>query len=87
MLFCWAFYRAASRDLSSREQKLMALPMHGSLPSSHQMKVFQRTPSDTRKVVLATNIAEASITINGIVYGMYANSDSWLYFKLLELII
>ena len=51
----------------------MVLPMHGSLPASHQMKVFQRTPKDTRKVVLATNIAEASITINGIVYGKAAN--------------
>lgn len=67
-LYC----REASRKLSSHEQNMMILPMHGSLPANHQMKVFQKTPHDTRKIVLATNIAEASITINGIVYGMAA---------------
>ncbi|XP_067943548.1 probable ATP-dependent RNA helicase DHX35 isoform X2 [Watersipora subatra] len=66
--FAVAELREISRDLSSRHQKMMILPMHGSLPANYQMKVFQRTPQDTRKIVLATNIAEASITINGIVY-------------------
>ncbi|PVD35122.1 hypothetical protein C0Q70_06403 [Pomacea canaliculata] len=32
------------------------------------MKVFQKPPHNSRKIVVATNIAEASITINGIVY-------------------
>lgn len=32
------------------------------------MKVFETTPPGTRKVVLATNIAETSLTINGIRY-------------------
>ena len=32
------------------------------------MKVFERTPHNCRKIVVATNIAETSITINGIVY-------------------
>jgi len=59
----------ATRDMSSKYQKMKVLPMHASLPAGHQLKVFQKTPHDTRKVVLATNIAEASITINGIVYG------------------
>ncbi|KAF6030406.1 DHX35 [Bugula neritina] len=58
----------ATRDMSSKYQKMKVLPMHASLPAGHQLKVFQKTPHDTRKVVLATNIAEASITINGIVY-------------------
>ena len=35
----------------------------------HQLKVFHRTPPNTRKVVIATNLAETSITIAGIVYG------------------
>jgi len=67
VLYSW--YREAARELSSRYEKLLVLPMHGSLPAEHQMRVFQRTPKGTRKVVLATNIAEASITINGIAYG------------------
>ena len=33
-----------------------------------QMRVFQKAPHRSRKVVVATNIAEASITISGIVY-------------------
>ncbi|KAK3610344.1 hypothetical protein CHS0354_029813 [Potamilus streckersoni] len=48
--------------------KMKVLPMYGSLPASEQFKVFERTPQNTRKIVVATNIAEASITINGIVY-------------------
>jgi ATP-dependent RNA helicase DDX35 len=33
-----------------------------------QMKVFQKTPNRSRKVVVSTNIAEASITIDNIVF-------------------
>jgi len=53
---------------SSRTDKLWVLPMHGSLPNEDQLKVFQRSPAGTRKVVVATNVAEASVTIPGIVY-------------------
>lgn len=38
------------------------------MPHQKQMKVFEAAPPGTRKVVLATNIAETSITINGIRY-------------------
>ncbi|KAJ9594469.1 hypothetical protein L9F63_014081, partial [Diploptera punctata] len=48
--------------------KLLVLPMYGSLPNSEQLKVFRSTPRGLRKVVIATNIAETSITISGIVY-------------------
>ena len=43
--------------------------MYGSLPYSEQLKVFRGTPRGLRKVVVATNIAETSITISGIVFG------------------
>ena len=49
--------------------KLSILPMHGALPNYEQLKVFQSPPIGIRKVVVATNIAETSITIPGIVYG------------------
>lgn len=57
----------ASQSRNS-ELKLLPLPMYGSLPYGDQLKVFRPTPRDLRKVVVATNIAETSITISGIVY-------------------
>jgi len=44
--------------------------MYGSLPNTEQLKVFWRAAKDTRKVIVATNIAETSITIPNIVYGI-----------------
>ena len=50
------------------KQKLLVLPLFSSLPPEQQQIVFEPTPENTRKVVIATNIAETSITIDGIVY-------------------
>jgi pre-mRNA-splicing factor ATP-dependent RNA helicase DHX16 len=33
-----------------------------------QAKIFDPTPPGARKVIIATNIAETSLTINGIIY-------------------
>lgn len=49
----------------------MILPMYGALPNSEQLKVFRPTPKNMRKIIISTNIAETSITIFGIVYGMF----------------
>ena len=48
--------------------KIWALPMYGSLPPNDQLKVFRPGGRGTRKIVVATNIAETSITIDGIAY-------------------
>lgn len=53
---------------SSDTGALQVLPLYAGLTTEQQMAVFDRTPPDTRKVVLSTNIAEASVTIEGIVY-------------------
>lgn len=41
---------------------------HSALPSEMQTRIFEPAPPGTRKVVIATNIAEASLTIDGIYY-------------------
>ena len=56
---------ASGKKKRSREnsQQLFFLPLYSSLPSHTQQAVFLPTPPNMRKVVLATNIAETSITI------------------------
>jgi ATP-dependent RNA helicase DHX57 len=46
---------------------LHALPLHASLQSIEQRRVFPHAPAGKRKVVVATNVAETSITIDDIV--------------------
>ncbi|XP_007932942.1 probable ATP-dependent RNA helicase DHX35 [Orycteropus afer afer] len=58
--------RALAR--TGMKRHLRILPMYAGLPSYEQMKVFERVPHSVRKVVVATNVAETSITISGIVY-------------------
>ncbi|KAL7133148.1 hypothetical protein ABFS83_12G121000 [Erythranthe nasuta] len=50
------------------KRKLLVIPIFASLPSEKQMKVFMHAPVGFRKVILATNIAETSVTIPGIKY-------------------
>ncbi|KAK4560305.1 hypothetical protein LTR86_005499 [Recurvomyces mirabilis] len=48
--------------------KLLSLPLYAGLTTEEQMYVFEPAPVNHRKVICATNIAEASVTIDGIVY-------------------
>jgi pre-mRNA-splicing factor ATP-dependent RNA helicase DHX16 len=56
------------RGLGSKIGELIICPIYANLPSDMQAKIFEPTPEGARKVVIATNIAETSITIDGIVY-------------------
>jgi ATP-dependent helicase HrpB len=51
------------RDLAS-ERDLLVLPLHGDLPAEEQDAAL--LPQARRKVVLATNVAETSVTVEGI---------------------
>ncbi|KPM42762.1 Pre-mRNA-splicing factor ATP-dependent RNA helicase-like protein cdc28 [Neonectria ditissima] len=57
-----------AKKLGSRIKELVICPIYANLPSELQSKIFEPTPNGARKVVLATNIAETSLTIDGIVY-------------------
>ncbi|KAK9142179.1 hypothetical protein Syun_011579 [Stephania yunnanensis] len=48
--------------------ELIICPVYANLPTELQDKIFEPTPKGARKVVLATNIAETSLTIDGINY-------------------
>ena len=57
-----------TRKLGSKIKELIIAPIYANLPSDLQAKIFDPTPPGARKVVLATNIAETSLTIDGIKY-------------------
>ncbi len=48
----------------ARARGLSVLPLHGDLPAEQQDTALQRL--DRRKVVLATNVAETSVTVDGV---------------------
>merc|ERR1719298_199656 len=54
--------------LGANAPELIVLQIYANLPSELQAKIFEATPPGARKVVLATNIAETSITIDNIVF-------------------
>lgn len=58
----------ACHKLGSLIKPLIICPVYASLPTDLQKNIFEPTPPNSRKIVLATNIAETSITIEGISY-------------------
>lgn len=48
--------------------ELSILPIYSQLPTDLQAKIFQRSEGGLRKCVVATNIAETSLTVDGIVF-------------------
>ncbi|KAJ4960848.1 hypothetical protein NE237_020758 [Protea cynaroides] len=48
--------------------RVLLLACHGSMPSSEQRLIFEKPEDGVRKIVLATNMAETSITINDVVF-------------------
>ncbi|KAI1337414.1 P-loop containing nucleoside triphosphate hydrolase protein [Xylariaceae sp. FL0016] len=56
------------KGLGPNVPELIICPIYSALPSEIQSRVFDPAPPGSRKVVIATNIAETSITIDGIYY-------------------
>jgi ATP-dependent RNA helicase DHX8/PRP22 len=56
------------KALGDLAPELIILPVYSSLPSEMQSRIFEAAPPGSRKCIVATNIAEASLTIDGIYY-------------------
>ncbi|KAG0465381.1 hypothetical protein HPP92_019545 [Vanilla planifolia] len=64
---CQSLYERM-KGLGKNVPDLIILPVYSALPSEMQSRIFEPPPPGKRKVVVATNIAEASLTIDGIFY-------------------
>ena len=56
------------KSLGPNVPELIILPVYSALPSEMQTRIFDPAPPGCRKCVIATNIAEASLTIDGIYF-------------------
>ncbi len=54
----------AALEALANEAGLLVLPLHGDLPIAEQARAVE--PAKQRKVVLATNVAESSVTVDGV---------------------
>ena len=68
-----------SKKLSPDMMQIKVVPLYAALPPEKQMLAFSPAPANCRKVILSTNIAETSVTIDGIRYvidsGMVKSRD------------
>ena len=55
-------------ELGDKVPPLLLLPMYSQLPADLQAKIFQCAESGQRKCIVSTNIAETSLTVDGIKY-------------------
>ena len=64
---CEILYQRMQK-LGPNTPELIILPIYSALPSDMQTRIFEPAPPGSRKVIIATNIAETSLTIDGIFY-------------------
>ena len=55
------------------ENRFLIIPMHSTLSPKDQKRAFMKTREGCRKIILATNIAETSVTIADCVFGKLEN--------------
>ena len=55
-----------AQDMGPELPKILVLPLFAALSSAAQQRIFQPAPRNTRKIIIATNIAETSVTVPGV---------------------
>ncbi|NXQ13012.1 TDRD9 helicase, partial [Peucedramus taeniatus] len=65
--------------LSDKYQRWQVYPLHACATLEEQSKVFSATVPGYRKVILATNVAESSVTVPDVKYGKLSKSCNSLY--------
>jgi HrpA-like RNA helicase len=53
---------------SNYARKMTILPLHSTLSTEQQQRIFKKPAQGTRKVVVSTNIAETSVTVDDVVF-------------------
>ncbi|CEP21630.1 DHR2 [Cyberlindnera jadinii] len=65
---CVSLLERLAPELPKEAPLIVPLPLYASLPPADQAKVFLPLKARRRKVILATNIAETSVTVPGVRY-------------------
>lgn len=65
---CVTILNTLAPELPKEAPMIVALPLYAALSPAQQIKIFEKLGPRKRKVILATNIAETSITVKGVKY-------------------
>lgn len=72
--------KTIEREFNDNKTNVWCLPLHSALSSQDQKRVFKSPPRGTRKIVVATNVAETSITIPDCVVVIDSGRSKTLFF-------
>lgn len=67
--------------LTGKLENCVVMPLHGALPLAEQSRVLRKLDDGKRKVVLATNIAESSLTIDGVTAVIDSGYERQMHFS------
>ena len=64
----WADIAKMQQLLQHEDPQYWLLPLHSLMSAEQQHRAFEKAPQGMRKVILSTNIAETSVTIDDVMY-------------------